>query len=472
MLSDGFMALTGIHQGAPCSMLLFTFFGNSLLEELCNFASKVIVCNECINCMAFADDMTLIARCKTDLQSLFDIAVRYSKRWRFSYNPAKCAIMVFGKDSQPDIQVLLGNSVLKKSNCEPHLGGYLVSREKEIVTCVRERIKKCKTVCYAANSIGSKQVPLNPVVATKLYNSIALPKLCYGTEILELTDECVEDMEQFHVNNAKLFQGLPQNASNVGSVGSIGWKSVQTHIDILRLLFMWRILLLPMGNLYKNIMLKRIIQCFIRQCKGPVYQMIETCRKYGLYEYLYDSVVSGQYATIHQFKSLVKQKSNATYIQSWKITCCFYKSLSMYNTNVVSGLQMISWWKVVYDAPERTNKCRLIVKLLLNVYRLGKKMCHLCDSYRRDSITHILFECDFVKDVRTKHWKKVASVCPLPLFNDMMKMTLDDRCAFLLSGLNAPYIDDWQNVYVTLLDFMYHTYIRYHNASNIVDGIT
>ena len=446
-------------------MLIFTIFGNELLEQIQSFGAKVKICDECVNCAAFADDITLIAKCKTDLQSLFDTAHNYSRKWRFQYNPAKCAVMIFGIDSQPRTNILLGTDTVQISPSEPHLGNVLATSKHTTTEFIKERIKKCKTVCYAIQSLGSRKVPVNPIVASKLYKSVCITKLCYGTEVMELNDECYEAIEQFHAQSAKLFQGLPQHTSNVGSVGTIGWESIKVHIDMLRIMFMWRILLLPVHNLYKTIMIRRFVDCVIRGTgRGPVWTMITACHKYNIFDIVYDSLLSGNYMSVGQFKKMVTGICCSKDIQSWKITCQLYTSIRMYNTQHMTCKQRLSWWNIAYEFPECTYKCRMIIRLLLNVFRLGKEMCHLCCQYKRNSVNHIIFECDFVKDIRTEYWDIVRESCPRPLYEDMLNMTSDKRCAFILSGFNGPFICEWYELYQNMMDFVYKVYMTYHNG--------
>ena len=62
-------------------------------------------------------------------------------------------------------------------------------------------------------------------------------------------------LESFHFKAAKIVQGLSDQAVNVGSLITVGWKPIDLHIDHLRLMFLWRLLLLLMTNVYKTVMI-------------------------------------------------------------------------------------------------------------------------------------------------------------------------------------------------------------------------
>ena len=107
--------------------------------------------------------------------------------------------------------------------------------------------------------IGYK-VPMNPIVSSKFYTQAILPKITYGLDILPLEENGMEKLEICHCNASKIFQQLQSQASSIGCSATIGWKSIRSYIDIMCLLFIWKILLLPMSCIYKILLLTRITQ--------------------------------------------------------------------------------------------------------------------------------------------------------------------------------------------------------------------
>ena len=237
VLSDGFDARQGIHQGAPCSMFLYEVFTSKMLEQLqkSSFSLNVYGFNVCSP--AYADDLTLISLSEEGLRALLSLVYKYSLKWRFQFNPDKCKIMVFGNQS---IQrsFYIGKNVINESSCETLLGVPIVTKTSSEVKYYRKRITKCKNMCYASQAIGSYNVPVTPVTSTKLYWSTCVPKLCYGMEINSINDDTKEDFETFHFGMAKHCQVLPKNAANFGALYGVGWKTLEAHCDIIRLTFL------------------------------------------------------------------------------------------------------------------------------------------------------------------------------------------------------------------------------------------
>ena len=97
-------------------MDMYCMYDSALLDRLQQSIIGIKVTDHRINCAAFADDVTLVAACKHDLQLLFDIAYQYSLKLRFKFNPKKCGVLIFGRGN-------LSNTIIK-------LGGHTVTVSK------------------------------------------------------------------------------------------------------------------------------------------------------------------------------------------------------------------------------------------------------------------------------------------------------------------------------------------------------
>ena len=467
-LSEEVKALRGLHQGAPCSMFLFALFINELLEDLQAVYPGIKMCGIVINCMAFADDIVLIASCKTDLQYLFDISFKFSSQWQFEFNASKCMVLCFGEDTQPEMEVMMGPNRLKVSNSEPYLGVTLstsVVRERLYVT---NRIKAVQSMCYATQSLGSRTCPLSPKIASKLYNSSCIPKLLYGAELLELEEESMAQLEQFHAGSAKLFQGLPKHTSNVASIGTIGWSTIQAKVDIMRLMFLWRLLLLPMSCIYKVVIVQKALEMLndgVANKKGPTTNMILTCIKYRVTDIVMESILSGNYMSIESWKKNINEIILSSDLKQWKVTCHVFKSVKLFAYPLVKKHQMSPWWVYASFNPIECNKCRILMRLMLNCYRLGRTRC--CDEHM-NSLPHILFECRMLDDVRQKYWNIVRDTSVFNLFIDIEAMSGYERSKFILNGFNSNYIKEWEETYRVILLFVYKMFIAYQKACNLM----
>ena len=76
---------------------------------------------------------------------------------------------------------------------------------------------------------------------------------------MDINPQSIEKITSFHAHAAKCIQGLPDQAVNIGCLATAGWQPIDMFIDLIRLLFMWRILLLPMSNIYKKGIHKKVL---------------------------------------------------------------------------------------------------------------------------------------------------------------------------------------------------------------------
>ena len=162
---------------------------------------------------------------------------------------------------------------------------------------MKKRIKKCKTIVHAMHGIGSHRVPLPPAIASTLYDSVAIPKLMYGTDVMNLDDNTLAEMESFQFECAKLIQGIPKNSANVGGIVTLGWSTAQAKINTKVLQFLWRILLLPHSDIYKVVLINRFYEAY--RCKGnisgPVANMVNLCKRYNVMGIVIKSIETGKF---------------------------------------------------------------------------------------------------------------------------------------------------------------------------------
>ena len=465
-LSDSFEAEQGIHQGAPMSMFLYEIAVNNLLKELnCSiYGANILECK--IACPAFADDITLMSVSLEGMQQLVSMAYMYSKKWRFSFNPDKCKLLVFGKTIK-NVKLKLGNYCIKQVSCDRHLGTILSCNAKDQDKYINEVILQCKTVCFAMQSLGSHRVPVTPVSSNKLYWQVCIPKLCYGLEGIDISDKCMDSLEQFHIDMSKHQQGLPKQCSNVGSLGTMGWKKLETYIDFMRLMFLWRLLLLPMECIYKEVVIKRfILICYSsKPHTGPTANIVDTCKKYGLLESVITAVENANYMSLNSWKQLVKNMLNKLDLQRYRITCKLYKSLSMVNVNMEYH-SILPWWLHCFYDPCFSRQNRTIARLLLNVKRNGNSLCALC-MCQRNSACHVLFLCPKLDELRSSLWNVAREKCPKPFVTSLQNMPPEERCAFILNGFNINYVNEWKDVYDCMSNFIHKIYIQYEYLCSV-----
>ena len=88
---------TGVKQGGPNSPDMFVDFLSDLRDYL-NEKCGIVVDNDILLHLLWADDLIIVANSTADLQNSIDLLYKYCSRWQLILNVLKTKIMLFGKD--------------------------------------------------------------------------------------------------------------------------------------------------------------------------------------------------------------------------------------------------------------------------------------------------------------------------------------------------------------------------------------
>ena len=165
---------------------------------------------------------------------------------------------MFSPENEPACTLKLGDENVCTKSSEKHMGVILTDSKCEQESFIRDRVSACRRAYYAVQSLGTRRAPVPPHILSKLYWSVGMSKMMYGLEMLSLSERSVQILEQAHGSIAKLIQGLPRQTINATCIAPIGWISVEAFIDLMKMMFLWRVLSLPVNNIYKQIAIIRV----------------------------------------------------------------------------------------------------------------------------------------------------------------------------------------------------------------------
>ena len=201
------------------------------------------------------------------------------------------------------------------------------------------------------------------------------------------------------------------------------------------MLFLWRVLLLPMNSIYKIVMVYRILEIFeldFMHKNTPVCKMLQTCSRYGLLETVIHAVQNGQYICMNQWKVWVRKVVFDNSKKTCKIASYMFQSMSLLSKcSFENGI--IGWWYYAHYAPQDFKMCSTIVRLLLNSYRINGKICNVCYEGIYD-VSHILFVCKEIEERRSLLWNRVLASCPPRLAYELTQMNHKSRAQLILAA--------------------------------------
>lgn len=467
-LSDGFIAGQGVHQGAPWSMYLFQRMYNGLLTHKEKNARifRIQTGNP-----AYADDLSIACLHKQTLQVQLDRVFQYSRQWRFTFNPKKSVLMIFGDDKSPTVPVMLGHAEIGIKTSDEHMGIYIGHSTEGERKFLDKRIQKAKSAFFMSQSLGTKRVPVTPVVMTKLYWSVCIPRLTHGLEIVPISTGSVDMLEQAHSNMAKWTQRLPAQTANVACLAPLGWKCIESHLDYMKLLFLWRVLCLSIDSIYKKVAIMRLWYHVYHSGEGrhigPFFDIARVFTKYQLNDLLDCTLKSGEVLPMSQFKQIITQKVLEYELCRFKCSCMIYKSLNLFQESV-DAIHMWSWWNHAHYYPEDAFKVFVLCRLLYNQnclncvvshYNNSSPLCSLCAMNVVECPSHMLFECcNDLYSTRENMWHNVLQSAPTGMREELRIMSSMDKTVFIMSGFKCDYVCEWSDLYFSVLDFCYAMY--------------
>jgi hypothetical protein len=205
----------------------------------------------------------------------------------------------------------LGDRDIATKNVGSHMGVPLTDAAKYESEYIQDRIDTAQRTFFYVQGLGNKYIPVTPVVSSKLYWTICVPRLTHGLEIASLSESSIKSIEASHGRIAKAIQGLPPHTSNSAYLAPIGWTSMESYIHRLQLLFLWRVLLMSTQCVYKQVAIDRLCYYLYEtidnsKTKGPLWDILQTLRQYQLTHLLIEGFTTGIYMPIGEFKTLVK----------------------------------------------------------------------------------------------------------------------------------------------------------------------
>ena len=189
VFSFTFSVRSGVRQGGVLSPRLFTVYLDDLFRLLKASRVGCYMINLFVAAIIYADDICLLAPCRSALQTLLDICEGYGLDWCLTYNPLKSKTMVFGS-SQTIKPLTMYNRELQFVNELKYLGVFVVSG-KEFSVGITSTVRKFRC---ASNTILNAHRKSSEPVMLKLIYAVAVPILTYACDTLPLSSRQLNEM--------------------------------------------------------------------------------------------------------------------------------------------------------------------------------------------------------------------------------------------------------------------------------------
>ncbi len=304
--SDWLPVLQGTRQGGVCSPFLYLVFIDQLICNLESSGLGLSMHDINLSCPTVADDMVLMSLSKSGLQRMLNICYEYSCEWRYDYNAAKSAVIVFNEtecEYKTSRRIWkLGDDIVPEKDEYTHLG---ILCDKYL--CDTENVKQCNSkirgTFLSFNSCGLGASELHPLTSNKLYNNVVLPKGLYGCEVWNsLSTQHINVIERAHRFCVKAMQSLHPGTRTDIALSVIGQKSLLCEIDRRKLILLGQLCLLPTDCLANEVFVNRLIHCVSNSARqrGFIPDIYRLLQKYTLLNYL-DTFINEVYSCPSSF---------------------------------------------------------------------------------------------------------------------------------------------------------------------------
>ena len=249
----------------------------------------------------------------------------------------------------------------------------------------------------------------------------------------------------------------------------MGWLSIQRQIEYNKLVFLWHLVCLPTSSIYKRLLIKRY--CYItfggcNKSEGPLSNMLGIAIKYGIHETVVKAIETGYHMSLPIWKRHVKHLIMGREEREWAIKSPLFSSMDRL-VSTMPNLEVSAWWIFVQKNPSYVNRCKIVMKLLLGVHQLNtcrykydrdvNPLCSYCETFKYETVEHMLFECHKWTDMRRTLWQEVLDACPsIHIQEHIVSTPLHEK----VNG----YVKEWNSLYCALVNFVAGMY----NMRNMV----
>ena len=315
---------------------------------------------------------------------MLNIALTYSRKWRFKFNAQKSCILKFrarGNRTNQNYEWTLGEDVVPCLDSYNHLG-ILVNNKCTLVDRITAACRKGRNSYFALADLGSQY--LNPLTISHLYKRVVLSSVLYGCELWnDISQKDSQRLNVFQHLVCKNAQGLPKRTRSDICETLFDVLPIQSEIDVRKLLFFGRLCRLDCRTLPKMIFLSRFfsyVEGLARTQMGFIPDIMSLLTTYNLLDDVHSWLTSGSCPTKMSWKRTVRAAVNQL-SQSERDLRMAGNSFSRFR-EVFENRNPRAFWRLPANCYE-ISLCKLICKIISHSQEAddNPQLCPLCDRY-------------------------------------------------------------------------------------------
>lgn len=440
-LTEEINITNGILQGDTLSPLLFDIFVSDFESHL-QGTEGVIISDQNIQVLFYADDLVLISQSVEDMQRKLDILSKYSDENKMEVNVAKSKVMVCRRGGRlgKNCKFSYKNEPLEIVNKFKYLG-LIFSSSGLFLQAAEDAVRKGMLAINRIKQIILNSKVFNLATWEKLFESVVSATTLYGSEVWGF--RYLDQLEKVQVRFYKTMLFLASNTPNHLIKKEFTIRNIKTMW--LQRTLNWWLKLLAMENTR-----------FPKICYNLFKNDFTLCLdKYNWCLQLEQVLVDTGFGFLWREENPRKIKENISHIIDT------YQSLLRQNEQLkIEDSKFNTFYKVisnlgnppatVYFNQEFTNSeirflaqlrlaCEGLTKLSLRDHKLTFSLgepCELCQENLPHTMHHFFCHCIFFNDLRQKIWYKtqLSLVSFIEFLTNPTPIELKRYTTFFLSG--------------------------------------
>ena len=227
-ISDAFELHQGVRQGGILSSHLYKQFNNELLNIIQNQDIGARIGHIRITAPTCADDICCITDSPVDLQTCLYIVENFVNKERCKINGSKSDVV---RVNTPDVEFKcweICDQKVTETDKTVHLGITRTSNDTIDIDSLIQQARKTLYSLFGAGLHGKNG--MNPTISKHIWTTFVTPRLLYGSEIQNLKDSHIKQLETFQVKTLKQLQWLPDRCANVAVYLLLGAEPIELQI--------------------------------------------------------------------------------------------------------------------------------------------------------------------------------------------------------------------------------------------------
>ena len=316
-----------------------------------------------------------------------------------------------------------------------------------------EKTQKKVGMLFSANFDRRK---VNPFVYIKFWRQACLPSLLFGSELFTVTPNLLHKLERCQMWFLKIIFFVPKFAPNLLILQLAGLNSIESEIDIKKLLFLGRLLTEPkMTFVVKSLFQSRAASYFDPNIKsiGVLPSICDTLCKYNLFIYFETWFHNSVFPCYEEWKSIVYHEVRNSEMNKWTEYCVSHPNLHVAKA-CIDNIPPQQFWSLTDQYPDLVRHLQVQVRLMGNLglnagvpwlSDTDGQKCFICKNDVEDA-GHFFFDCMSFRENYTILWSNLETTLfnanPLEsnsMFSFLVNLDRKHKTMFLLGGLSLPF---------------------------------